>query len=53
MDDLQKLTENMLPFAGHPGIEFASADKASVAATMLVRPELCLRPVIDKWATQP
>ncbi len=46
MDDLQKLTGNMLPFARHLGIEFTSADKASVAARMLVRPELCTQPEI-------
>lgn len=44
MDDLKKLTANMLPFAKHLGIEFISADKTSVAAKMQVRPELCTRP---------
>ena len=46
MDDLQKLTDNMLPFATYLGIEFTSADKASVAAKMLVRPELCTQPEV-------
>ncbi len=46
MDNLRKLTDNMLPFAAHLGIEFTSADKASVAAKMLVRPELCTQPEV-------
>lgn len=46
MDELQKLTDNMLPFATYLGIEFTGADKASVSAKMLVRPELCTRPEV-------
>ena len=44
MHALQTLTDNMLPFASHIGVEFVSADKDKVVARMVVKPELCTRP---------
>ena len=44
MDALESLTDNMLPFAKHLGVQFVSANKTMVVAHMIVRPELCTRP---------
>jgi 1,4-dihydroxy-2-naphthoyl-CoA hydrolase len=46
MDPFKILTDNMLPFAKHIGIEFVSASKEKVVARMAVKPELCTRPDI-------
>jgi len=44
MEEFKTLTDDMLPFARHLGIELVSAGKAQVVARMLVRPEFCTRP---------
>lgn len=41
MDHLKSLTDSMLPFSRHIGMEFVSASKEKVVARMLVRAELC------------
>jgi uncharacterized protein (TIGR00369 family) len=46
MTHLQKLTDNMLPFASHIGVEFISAEKSKLVARLTVRPELCTRPAV-------
>lgn len=44
MDALESLTNNMLPFAKHLGVQFVTANKTKVVAHLIVRPELCTRP---------
>jgi 1,4-dihydroxy-2-naphthoyl-CoA hydrolase len=46
MDMLKILTDNVLPFAKHIGVEFVSASKDRVVGRMIVKPELCTRPDI-------
>jgi 1,4-dihydroxy-2-naphthoyl-CoA hydrolase len=46
MDTLKILTDNVLPFAKHIGVEFVSASRERVVGRMVVKPELCTRPEI-------
>ncbi len=46
MDDLQRLRETPLPFAGLLGIRYVSAAKEKVVAELTVREELCTRPAV-------
>ena len=46
MDDLERLQESPLPFAGLLGIRFTSAAKEKVTAELAVRDELCTRPAV-------
>lgn len=46
MTALETLTDNMLPFAKHIGLEFIEAGKDKVVARMTVTPQLCTRPEV-------
>jgi uncharacterized protein (TIGR00369 family) len=46
MDALERLTQQMLPFAQLLGIRFVSAAPERVVAEMIVREDLCTRPAV-------
>jgi 1,4-dihydroxy-2-naphthoyl-CoA hydrolase len=46
MDMLERINQEMLPFAALLGIEFVSAAADRIVARMNVRPELCTRPEV-------
>ena len=46
MDWLQKLNDEMLPFARLLGVEFVSAAPDRIVAEMAVREDLCTRPAV-------
>lgn len=46
MDMLQRINQDMLPFAALLGIEFVSAAADRIVARMTVRPDLCTRPAV-------
>jgi 1,4-dihydroxy-2-naphthoyl-CoA hydrolase len=46
MDALERLTQEMLPFAQLLGIRFVSAAPERVVAEMIVREDLCTRPAV-------
>jgi uncharacterized protein (TIGR00369 family) len=46
MDDLQRISENALPFAELMGIKVTAASKDRVIAEMTVREDLCTRPAV-------
>ncbi len=46
MDMLQRIDQDMLPFAALLGIEFVSAAADRIVARMTVRPDLCTRPAV-------
>ncbi len=46
MDMLDRIKEQMLPFANLLGIEFVSAAADRIVARMIVREDLCTRPAV-------
>lgn len=46
MDDLQRISENALPFAELIGIKVTAASKDRVIAELTVRDDLCTRPAV-------
>ncbi|MGI9426021.1 MAG: PaaI family thioesterase [Hyphomicrobiaceae bacterium] len=44
MDEIERLTREIMPFAEQLGIQYVSARKDKVVARLLVRPELCTKP---------
>ncbi len=46
MDMLERIKDEMLPFAALMGVEFVSAERDRVVAEMVVREDLCTRPPV-------